>query len=630
MATVVENVAVPADFTGPVASDPRCPYYHLVPKDHEGQLEFRRRMIQFGAQSKKNALALGQMCARDILFYINVFVMTYNPRLRDSPAVLFNTYPYQDKFILDMADAIGIEDLLVEKSRDMGASWICLMVFEWYFHFKERLTFLLVSRKEDLVDKTNDPDSLMWKLDFVHENLPTWMKPNGASGLKRSKLSMYNPRTGSSIDGTSTTGDIARGGRRTAILLDEFASVDDGDDVLKATRDASDCRIFNSTPKGRGNAFADLIEKRDIVIFRFHWYLHPVKSKDAYYKAKVSETDASGRYIYSGEERRVDGLQRPNRSPWYNLQCKRARNITEIAQELDIDYSGSDYQFFNSEDINRCIVEFARPAMWQGTVSVNWQTAEVISLERKPFGHLRLWCQVDMNGRPVLGQFDEYVIGADISTGRNASNSVLSIGHKATGEKVGEFAQADNIPEHKFAVFAVALAKMFGNLNPNHRRGALLIWEANGPGLTFGTCVVDDWGYREIYYRKAESQLVHKRSNQPGWFSTLDTKQRLLGEYKKSLGNGFINRSTEALKECKEYIYDGNSISHVKSLSTDDPSGAKANHGDRVIADALCWKGIKETREAPLPPPPMDAPLDSFGGRRDEWERSQKRKKFYC
>jgi len=36
----------------------------------------------------------------------------------------------------------------------------------------------LVSRVEDLVDKTDDPKSLFWKIDFIHKHLPKWLMPD--------------------------------------------------------------------------------------------------------------------------------------------------------------------------------------------------------------------------------------------------------------------------------------------------------------------------------------------------------------------------------------------------------------------------------------------------------------------
>ena len=37
------------------------------------------------------------------------------------------------------------------------------------------------------------------------------------------------------------------------------------------------------------------------------------------------------------------------RSPWYDAECKRCAHPQEVAQEHDIDFSGSDYQFFDTK-----------------------------------------------------------------------------------------------------------------------------------------------------------------------------------------------------------------------------------------------------------------------------------------
>ena len=45
------------------------------------------------------------------------------------------------------------------------------------------------------------------------------------------------------------------------------------------------------------------------------------------------------------------------------------------------------------------------------------------------------------------------------------------------------------------------------------------------------------------------------------------------------------------MRECREYVFSQTGgLVHARSRSAIDPSGAKDNHGDRVIADALCAK----------------------------------------
>jgi hypothetical protein len=540
-------------------------------------------MIRLGSSSKAAAHELWIMCSRDILFYFNTFVWTYDPRKH--PAQLpFITWAFQDDALLEMDAAIGSHDLVIEKSRDMGASWLCLGVFQWRWQFRELQTFLMASRKEDYVDKAGNPDSLYWKIDFILKHQPPWLQPN----LVRNKLHLRNLDLDSTIDGDSTTGDLARGGRRTGILLDEFAAVEEGHAILSSTADVTRTRIFNSTPKGTGNAFYDVVQGNTKKI-RFHWIVHPEKAEGLYYDDQ--------------------GLPR---SPWYDKECERRSHPMEIAQELDIDYLGSDFQFFDPVNIRRLERETVRPPNHEGEIDFLMQTCEVQEFVERKGARLKLWLQLD--GRGGLPHDRQYVLGADIATGTGASNSVLVVGDRRTGEKVAEFASAHVRPE-ELARYAVALAKWFSDEN---NVGAFMIWEANGPGRNFGDRIID-LGYRHIYYRTDERSLGKRKSDIPGWWATRESKVALLGDYRRALeANFFINRSAPALRECLEYVYlPSGGVAHTRSATTIDPSGARDNHGDRVTGDALCWKGIKEqTVEVK---PVEERPRHCFASRRDEY-----------
>lgn len=536
-------------------------HVHLVPKEIEANLAFRRELIAFGNKGAREKSALLAMCAEDVLFYVNAFCWTYDPRLKVS-TVPFITYPYQDESILKVNESIATgEDLLIAKSRDMGASWLILTAFQHRWRFMHGQSFLVVSRNEDYVDKAGNPKSLFWKFDFLHKNMPGWMLPN----LTRTRLRLSNDDNGSSIDGESTTGDVARGDRRTAIMLDEFAAFEsnDGYRALSATRDATRCRIFNSTPNGSANAFYDLAQKPDIKQIRMHWSQHPVKADGLY-------TDAHGKA----------------RSPWYDKECLRCANATEIAQELDIDFAGSDYLFFDAGMIDR-LVAACTPAMVRGELTFDPQTLEPVDFVESGNGRLKLWM------RPALGMRlpddRNYAMGIDIATGTGSSNSAISIGDCLTGEKVAEYVNPKIRPD-ELGRLAVALGKWFKGMG----REAYMVWEAPGPGRNFGDVVIKS-GYRNVYYRKNELVVNAKAGTVPGWWPTKDEKRSLYGEYRRALNEGeFMNRSAESLRECKEIVYtDGGWVIHGRSLATPDPSGARENHGDRPTADALCWKGMR-------------------------------------
>ena len=541
-------------------------FYDLVPKDPKANLAFRKELIQMGSTDKKAAEELYIMCSRDILFYINAFCWTYDPRVGDG-TLPFLTYDFQNTALMEMEDAIGQRDIVIKKSRDMGASWMLLTVFEWRWHFRNSQSFLLVSRNEDYVDKPGNPKSLFWKIDFIHKYLPGWMKPR----ITRTKLRLTNEDNGSTIDGESTTGDVARGDRRTAIGLDEFAAfdVDAGYRALASTRDATKCRVFNSTPSGTNNAFFDLATSETMQRVTLHWTQHPIKSAGSY-------KDSQGK----------------TRSPWYDEECKRCANPQEIAQELDIDFAGSDYQFFDVRMLDRLMEETASPPLAIGELLHNQVNASIESFDPAPKGKLRLWVNPDAHGN--LPTDRKYVIGADIAAGTGSSNSVLAIGDCRTGEKVGELVTPHLRPD-QLATYAVALGRWF--CGPG--KEALLIWEAPGPGRNYGDRILE-LGYKNIWYKKDQTG---KQAKIPGWWPTKDEKRSLYSDYRTALSTShFINRSMDALRECKEIVFAATGwITHSRSLRTIDPSGARENHGDRPTADALLWRGMQKPSPVRLP-----------------------------
>lgn len=541
-----------------------APHYSLVPKDLKANLKWRREVMAEAEKDEDAQRQLRAMCRQDPLFTINTFYWTYDPRLPNEPVVPFITYDFQDQGIRDVFNCVTKgRDMLWVKSRAMGASWTILSCFHHMWMFKKMVSFLLMSRKEDLVDRIGDYDSLFGKLDLINTYLPLWLTPQH----ERRSMHLRNLETGGIIDGESTNADAGRGGRRNAIMMDEFAAVDKGDKILMSTMSNTNCRIYNSTPKGTDNAFYDLWAKEDTSVKKvaLHWKLHPVYSKDAY-------TDEKGKL----------------RSPWYDDQVSRCSNPQEIAQELDMDFMASDYTFFNPERITELKKQVQRPVR-VGELETTGDGELVRFVNDTDRGRFRLWVQ-----EPDPSH--NYFVGCDISAGTagtKGSNSTLSIFDRDTNTKVGEFAAPDIMP-HKMAELAVAVCKWFRG----PRGSARLIWDGPGFGLTFGQTVLD-LGFRNIFWAYSNEQGATKKlTDKPGaWYNTPELKLRLLSRYREALFNGnFINLSYEALDECVYFVYERNTVVHAASTRKEDPSGAGHNHGDRVIADALVWLFASESR----------------------------------
>lgn len=589
-------------------------FYHRIPKEIHANLRWRAAVHKRVAEDPEFAQAMIQACAKDPLFFINGWAWTYDPRpeiggvRRPFAKLPFILYPFQEDAIKSLCRALGGEDILVEKSRDMGASWLCVISVFWAWRFRTGLSFLLGSRVEGYVDDPGNPKSMFWKIDYLLNNMPSWLRPAGYNpGEHRRKLHIENPENGSVIDGESTNANFARGDRRTAIVLDEFAAVEAGHRILNATRDATACRIFNSTPAGTNNAFY-AIRETGIKKLRLHWSIHPLKSVGLYTTdehGKLKVLDPKG-YPKKGDgEPFVPILDGKLRSPWYDNECKRAANTQEIAQELDIDYLGSSFQYFNSDLVHQRIREHARPPILVGDLEYDEETAEPIGFRENPEGNLKLWFLLDRNNDPPKDH--KYSLGIDVSAGTGASNSAAAGWDITTHEKVVEYVNPFIRPE-SLAKQVIAIARWLGN--------AYVIWESGGPGRQFGSRV-NDLQYRNVYLRRRDEAISGKVSDIPGVAQTKETKNLILGAYRAAIEKGYaVNRSKEALEETLEYIFDNaNGVTHSRATDKADPSGAKSNHGDRAMADALAWKGIMDRTTNPKESEKPDIPIGSLAWR---------------
>lgn len=599
------------------------PFYSRVPKDMAKNVAFRKYILDLAETSLDYQQQLFIACKRDILFFANTFLWVYEPR--QSMVYPFITYPFQDRTIAVMSRDIGKRDMGIEKSRDMGATWVFLSVFFHEWIFKKRRAFGLVSRTEDLVDKRDDPDTLMWKIDFHLLNLPGWMVPP----VNRGKLSLKNLSTNSTITGYSATADVGRGGRKTAFGMDEMAAfrIDDGYAVWASTQHVTDCRIAVSTPKGLAGVFADTLSNKqsEMTKISMHWSEHPQKKLGLYQSIDDHVQIIDEEYDFPEDYGFIkDGKLR---SPWYDEQCRRHPVPQFIAQELDIDYGGSGFPFFNGTVIERHMRDYVTDPFTRGELIFNTEDYDTTWLAN-PAGRLLLWTHLTIDELPVKDQ--DYVIGCDVATGSGGdftTNSVASVALKTTGEKVAELSVNDLAP-HEFADYVIALRKFF--MGPSGE--AYVIWEDNGPGVQFRKHFLAKSNHR-IYFRQNEKSVYQKRSAMPGFWSTKETKRTLLGEYGKGLESGkFINHSGPALEEMTHYIHlPTGAIEHDKSQATLDPTAAGENHGDRVIADALCYKGCESSPAGLKENNTIDAPVgsmawrfeqakaDSFKRKRNEW-----------
>jgi hypothetical protein len=95
-------------------------YYAGVPKNFEENLKFRSQALDMAMSTPEVREELWIACSRDLLFYVNTFGWTYDPR-KSKGVLPFITYPFQDEALLQIRDCVlDGRDLVVKKSRDTG------------------------------------------------------------------------------------------------------------------------------------------------------------------------------------------------------------------------------------------------------------------------------------------------------------------------------------------------------------------------------------------------------------------------------------------------------------------------------------------------------------------------------
>lgn len=293
----------------------------------------RAQVMLLCEQSAEEMAVELYMCKESFFYFLEEWCWIEEPR-SEIKRIPFLAYDYQRaaaELVLKLAastvDTIEKHDILVEKTRDMGWSWLMCALATWLFLFHDK-NILFGSRVGDLADKLGDMKSLLEKCRYILRNLPSWffhedfnMKPSGGhmgEGLIR-KPSTWGTGT---IAAESANPDFGRGDRKYIIILDEFASWAYDNASAQGCGSATSVRIFISTPNGPFNKFArmrnsDPSETIRPVIIRSHWLDHPIKRAGA-----------------------AIGYDNKVTSPYYREEQK-LKTADEMAAEIDICYEAS-------------------------------------------------------------------------------------------------------------------------------------------------------------------------------------------------------------------------------------------------------------------------------------------------
>lgn len=227
--------------------------------------------------------------------FINDWGVTVDPRKAEEglPVVLpFVLWAKQREYIEWLhARWLAREDGVVEKSRDAGASYLCVGFAVWMWDFHAGAVVGFGSRKEEYVDDSSDPKSLFWKVRSFIDYLPVELRPLGYDRKRHAPyMKIENPETGAMIVGEA--GDnIGRGNRTSIYFKDESAFLANPLAVDAALSQTSNCKIDVSTPNGPAGPFYVKRHSGKFKVFIFDWRDDPRKN-EAWYAEQKRKLDS--------------------------------------------------------------------------------------------------------------------------------------------------------------------------------------------------------------------------------------------------------------------------------------------------------------------------------------------------
>lgn len=303
-----------------VLADPIQPWkphaldHHQWPPDYKGVYAWRLRQVTLLRSDPKLLESAKAYYASRPGEFIMHWMDTFDPRnpvQKWMPFVFFHRQMDLVQFLHEMRNT-G-QSGLIEKCRDAGATWVSCGYSVWSMLFIANDAIGWGSRKESLVDKLGDADSIFEKMRLIISRLPDIFKPKGWNPRTcASYMKIINPENGAVIAGEA--GDnIGRGGRKSMYFKDESAHYARPELIEAALGDNTNVQIDISSVNGVGNVFHRRresglewrpgieLERGPTRIFIIDWSDHPAKTQQWYDERKAKFVAEGMGHIFAQE-----------------------------------------------------------------------------------------------------------------------------------------------------------------------------------------------------------------------------------------------------------------------------------------------------------------------------------------
>lgn len=284
---------------------------------------------------------LSMPSAESVIYFIDNWCFTYDPRLPGKKNIPFVLYPKQREFIRWLwARYMNQEEGVVDKCRTAGFSWLTMAFSVYLILFRMGESVGVFSKKATDVHNLKDISSLMAKADYIIKRLPaSW-----TAGVSVNLFHIYNSKSESDISGSS--GDNpGRSQRRSIFFGDEAAFYEHAELIEAAVTETANCKIWGSTHSGTNTLFYRKATGGVLPVFVFDWWDNP-NLDQAWFNKKKEKAEAEGTlHIFKREIERnaaasVDAVLIP--AEWVAAARLETHEGTRKIAALDLADEGGD------------------------------------------------------------------------------------------------------------------------------------------------------------------------------------------------------------------------------------------------------------------------------------------------
>jgi hypothetical protein len=210
-------------------------------------------------------------CVVDPIHFMKKYCYIQHP-LRGR--ILFHLYPFQEKVLKHFQDN---PYSIILKSRQLGISTLGAGYALWLMLFHKDKNVLTLATTQATAR------NLVSKVQFMYENLPSWLKIDAE---EKNKLSL-RLANGSKITAKSSNSDAARSEAVSLLLIDEAAFIDNIAETwasAQQTLATGGGAIVLSTPYGTGNWFHQTwvraeAKENEFLPIKLPWFVHPERDQ---------------------------------------------------------------------------------------------------------------------------------------------------------------------------------------------------------------------------------------------------------------------------------------------------------------------------------------------------------------